>query len=553
MTVTVNHVVNTPANHPAQNPSNWNAQAEAERILAVGDTAWFRKDNYAERVQDFANTLQDLDVQQRQELITAILDQDTNALNSWLNPSVMDGLSQTELGLVGEALAGAYNSGHPVMSTFEVPASNSVGGGPETHQRGPLDGAVLGFNSHMYGNGLEQAQQARAFIDLMSASSGPESAQFRADYAEHLIEQYVLNDSVDPVTRDAAAGIAAQMLGNDTTRPELVVNALAGMSEGDRATFLGHVASSSNLFGSGIIEALVNSDPSNLDASKISLQDGLSLLMSAVSRSADPAAGGLAVEFAALPASNGDWFGGQQAGDRNSALSQMFLAHDEAILDAMSLYESASAGNPSQPGERIYDANVDALGSLLGEILFNPDATLPNSVQASVLDYSTQLTDEINASADRENSEGFEEASGRLVVLRAATGEAVAQQYDAIAASREATAAAIGFMVDLALAALPANVRGGNMVKNALIDVLPEGAIRDAVQGLTGKIVNEATGRLTTEAKSQLADALGEDYADVIEQSQLQQQIEEQMLAGIEDERDRASIRRDSDGISGDR
>ena len=551
MNMPVQNHVQTPVQYPSEAPANWDAQAEAERILGVGDTPWYRKDDYGERVQEFANTLQGLDAQQRQELTAAILDKDTNALNSWLNPSVMDGLDQRELGMVGEALAGAYNSGHPVMANFDAPA-NPTFGGHEMHQRNPLDGAVLGFNSHGYSDALGRAQDARAFVELMSASSGPEAAQFRADYANHLIEQYVLNDRVDVVTRDAAAGIAAQMLGNDTTRPDLVVDALSGMSEGDRATFLEHVERSSGLFGSEIIEALASSDL-RVDPADVRLQDGLGLLMSAVARSADPAAGELAVEFAGLPASNGDWFGREEADARNMALSQMFLAHDQQILDAMSVYESASAGNPTDPGERIFNANVEALGSLLGEILFNPDGVLTNTVQARILEYSTGLVDEINASADRENSEGYEEASGRLVVLRAATGEAVAQQYDAITSSRESTAQAIGFMVDLALAALPARVRVGDSVKTALAEVLPEGAIREAVQGLTGKIVNEATGRLTTEAKAQLADALGEDYADVVEQSQLQQQIEEQMLAGIEDERDRANIRRDSDGISGDR
>lgn len=551
MNMPVQNHVQTPVQYPSEAPANWDAQAEAERILGVGDTPWYRKDDYGERVQEFANTLQGLDAQQRQELTAAILDKDTNALNSWLNPSVMGGLDQRELGMVGEALAGAYNSGHPVMANFDAPA-NPTFGGHEMHQRNPLDGAVLGFNSHGYSDALGRAQDARAFVELMSASSGPEAAQFRADYANHLIEQYVLNDRVDVVTRDAAAGIAAQMLGNDTTRPDLVVDALSGMSEGDRATFLEHVERSSGLFGSEIIEALASSDL-RVDPADVRLQDGLGLLMSAVARSADPAAGELAVEFAGLPASNGDWFGREEADARNMALSQMFLAHDQQILDAMSVYESASAGNPTDPGERIFNANVEALGSLLGEILFNPDGALTNTVQARILEYSTGLVDEINASADRENSEGYEEASGRLVVLRAATGEAVAQQYDAITSSRESTAQAIGFMVDLALAALPARVRVGDSVKTALADVLPEGAIREAVQGLTGKIVNEATGRLTTEAKAQLADALGEDYADVVEQSQLQQQIEEQMLAGIEDERDRANIRRDSDGISGDR
>lgn len=548
-----NTALPTPAYAQAQQPvADWNAHAEARHILDVGNIRW-RPDDYAARVDAFAQTLDGLDAQQRVELTEAILDEDSNALNSWLNPSELRSLDARDRALVGEALAGAYNSGHPAMSTFEVLANPGNPGSSDTRQQSPLDGAVLAHSAYSSGSGLETAQQARDFIELMSASSGPEASQFRADYAGHLVEQYVLNDGVDPVTRDAAAGIAAQMLGNDTTRPNLVVDALGAMSDGDRATFLSHVERSSGLFGNDIISALAANDARQPDPADIRLQDGLSLLMSAVSRSADPAAADLAIEFAELPASNGDWFGQQEAGDRNTALSQMFLTHSDAILEGMSVYESASAGSSADPGERAYNGNVDALGSLLGEILFNPDASLASSVQTSLLDYSAALTTEINASADRENSAGFEDASGRLVVLRAATGEAIAQQYDAITESRAATAQAVGFLVDVALAALPANVRAGGLVKNALADALPEGAIREAVQGLTGRIVSEGTGRLTAEAKSQLADALGADYAEVLDQSQLQQQIEEQMLGGIEDERDRANIRRDSDGISGDR
>lgn len=554
MNTSVQHTA-LPAHTPGlpQSPeSGWNPQAEADRILEVGDRR-FRTDDYAARADAFAETLDGLDVQQREALMAAVLDEDPNALNSWLNPGELGGLDARGRALIGEALAGAYNNGHPALQTFEVPANPGNIGSSDTRQQSPLDGAVLSHSAYSTGSGLETAQQARDFVELMSASSGPEASQFRADYADHLIEQYVLNEGVDPVTRDAAAGIAAQMLGNDTTRPNLVIDALTGLSAADRATFLNHVERSSGLFGNDIVTGLANNDARQPDPADIRLQDGLGLLMSAVARSADPAAAGLAVEFAGLPAANGDWFGRQDAGERNTALSQLFLSHSDAILDAMSVYESASTGNAADPGERAYNANVDALGALLGEILFNPDASLGGVVQSTVLEYSGALTAEINASAGRENSAGFEEASGRLVVLRAATGEAIAQQYDAITASREATAQAVGFLVDLTLAALPASLRAGDVVKNALADALPEGAVREAVQGLTGQIVSETTGRLTTEAKSQLADALGEDYADVVEQSQLQQAIEEQMLAGVEDERDRAGIRRDSDGISGDR
>lgn len=536
---------------PAELPRCYDAQGEAERILEVGDKRW-ATDDYAARAQEFAETLEGLSARERNELMSAVLDQDPRALHSWLDPQVLAGLDGSQLAMVSESLAAAYNAGHPALATSEVGIAPH---GFETHQQTILDGILGAFPPGSGGaeGYVDSAEQMRAFVELLSASSGPEAAQFRKDYASHLIEQFVLNDAVDPTRRDAAAGLAAQLLGNDTTRPEAAVEVLSGMGAAERETFLDHVQRSAALFGEEALTNFAQVDVRDVDAGDLYLQDGLSLLMSAVARSADPAAEALAVEMAGLPAGHGDWFGGLDGGQRNVALSQLFLAHESAVLDAMTRYDSGSADELADPGKRAYSENVDRLGSLLNEILFNPDARFSGSVERAVMEYAGELTDTINASADRENSEGFQDASGRLVVLRAATGEAIAQQYDAIAASREATAETIGFMVDLALSALPANLKAGDVVKDALADALPEGAVREIIQGLSGKIVDEATGRLTTEAKEQIADALGEDYAEVLEQSSLQKQIEEQMLAGIEDERDRANIQRDSDGITGDR
>src|SRR5690606_38880290 len=127
MNMPVQNHVQTPVQYPSEAPANWDAQAEAERILGVGDTPWYRKDDYGERVQEFDETLQERDAQQSEELTAAILDKDTISLNSWIKPSVSGWLDQREPGMVGEARAGPYTSGHTVVPNLGAPADPTLG------------------------------------------------------------------------------------------------------------------------------------------------------------------------------------------------------------------------------------------------------------------------------------------------------------------------------------------------------------------------------------------------------------------------------------------
>ena len=98
---------------------------------------------------------------------------------------------------------------------------------------GVLDGPVLNYSVNgMYYDGqhFDQAAQAGEFLDLIGSSYGPEAAAFRQAYGQHLLDNYVLNEGVDPLRRSAAAGIAAELITGDYSRPEIAVNTLAGYS-----------------------------------------------------------------------------------------------------------------------------------------------------------------------------------------------------------------------------------------------------------------------------------------------------------------------------------
>ena len=566
--------------HPQELPNN-PAQAaldpasEAERILDVGVRWGPITDDYEARLEAFAEAMQNGDATFRQELMGEILSRDKGALNSWLSVDIIDNetdggrISGVQRSIIGEALAGAYNDGHPAFENSPIRTAD----GTELEVNA-LDGFVLQYSDSGGGDPLEAADRVSAFIDLINSSQGPEARQFREDYSGHLIEQFVLNENVDASRRQVAAGIAAQLLTGDTVHnPDLAgtlqnqtaIGVLDGLREsGDLDTFLDQVALSQNRLGTASLEGLANGNP-NYDVRDIAMSDGLSQLMRAVAGNTSPEAAALAVEIASSPSAHGDWFetngrySREVVDERTLALSSTFASHSEQVLDALTVYDRSGAGDPDNPNRQQYNVNVDTLGSLFDVILYNPDAPLPGVVQSRVEAYARDLTDGLNSVGNEElpagspfAGEDSEDLIGRLAVLSAGTSDAITNQWEAIKSDQEARAAAIGFVVDTILAVIPVGDLVNGQVKGALVDLLPEGALRTAIENFSGQLINEGTGRLTAEAKEQLAEALGPDAANALEQSSLQDALEEGLVAGIEDNDRRTDVIERADRLTGD-
>lgn len=572
--------INTAGPYPQQGPTDpvqtqLDAASEAERILDVGVRWGPIADDYEARLEAFAETMQNGDAAFRQELMNEILSRDKGALNSWLNVDIIDNetdggrISGIQRSIIGEALAGAYNSGHEIFATSPIRTQN----GTELDV-GAFDGFVLQYSDMGGGTPLESADRVAAFVDLMTSSQGPEARQFREDYANHLIEEFVLNDGVDSSRQAVAAGIAAQLLTGDTVynpdlagtlQNETAIRVLDGLREsGDLETFLEQVALSQNRLGPASLEGLASANP-NYDVNDIAMDDGLSQLIRAVAGNSSPEAAALAVELAKSPSANGSWYetkgtySQEVVDERTLALSSAFASHSEEVLDALTVYNRSGAGDPDNPNRQQYNVNVDTLGALFQTILYNPDAPLPGVVQSRVEDYARSLTDGLN-SVDNEAlpagspfaGEDSEDLIGRLAVLSAGTSDAITNHWEDIKADQEARAAAIGFVVDMILAVIPVGDLVNGKVKEVLSDLLPDGALKTAIEGFSGQLIDEGTGRLTTEAKEQLAEALGPDAANALEQSTLQDALEEGLVAGIEDNDRRTDVIERADRLTGD-
>jgi len=495
---------------PVSNPDPVEA---AKRILDVG-SQW-GTDDYDKRLDAFADELGKGDALYREQLTAEIFKQDPNALGSWLQPDRANKLqnegriSHDQKGVLAESLAAAYNNGD--IPQFEIgvgpiPKDGNMG----KVQMSQLENRLLSgfFTNGGLGAGpdtLQNAQNLREFIDFFNVSSGPEVAAFRETFGKHLIDQYVLNPAVgynNPSQRDAAALLATNILGFDNNRPEIAVNALQGYDAGQLKTIMESAARADGSLGQEAIKGLAESR--GLDPRDASVYDGGTLLMLAVARTDSPAADKLAVEFAKMAHDAPSVFEGPGGKDRIDALTLTVSSHSKAVFDVLTNFDTTNIQGKSDTNNLQFKENATDLGALFQLTLFNPDSTYSATLQGKIVDYATGLTTAINQPGS--NTEEI----GRLAMLQASLSDAITQGYDKLNADEAKKKELIGFVVDLALSALPVGKWTSASVEKVIVDTFANNPkLQDALKGLSGKLIDATTGKLTDEAKKTIVDTLG--------------------------------------------
>lgn len=558
--------------------------AEAERILAVGVRGG--DDDYDARLEELARTLEAAPHgAYREQLFAEILRQDPGAFESWLEPDRANALvaseriSESGRAVLAETFAAAFNDG---AFPFEVVPSDVTAPGDWQNDPGaqlritPFDSLVTSYGSG-YDWRDEGAAEIAEFLDFIGSSAGPEAARFRAGFGRHLLESYVLNENFNRgnetyAVREAAAGLAALLLTGDPSRPEIAVEVLSALTAEERLRFYDLAADAKNLFSADqlqpeLFDELADWDAAEARAQELAQPDALAVILDAIAAAEGADAEALAVELSRLPQTYQDWFedGADGRGfpnygyeERANAISRLFSEHAEPILDELSEYDDSGARGLGEDTDRKqYEVNGRDLSALLELTVLNPDVSEANraAVREAILDYVGAQAEIINESRDLPDSQGYQEASGRLVVLVAATDVAVDRGFEALTADRQAQREMIGFFVDLALVAVPLGSRLSDRTSNAIAELLPEDSFaRQAVEGLTGEIIDRTTGRLTATAKQQLYELFDsdEELAELYEREKVADTFRETMLSGVADERDQAAIQRDANGLADD-
>jgi hypothetical protein len=258
-------------------------KAEAKRILEVGKRSG--DDDYPARIEAYGESLSKGDAAYRKALLAEILKQDSGALQSWLKPEEINNaadsakISAGERGMMADTFAAAYNDGLIPAESSEL-ASNSTA----TVNVTDLDNLLDPYETRMgLGGGsdrLKAAKDTAEFLEFIdSAGSTPETREFRQKFAQHLVDDYALNEkNLDPGHQYAAARLAAQVISGDKQAPELAQVFMSSLDAGGRLdSFLEKVEAGATNFEAELSGVDAESNP-NYDLDKIRQPDALSQL-----------------------------------------------------------------------------------------------------------------------------------------------------------------------------------------------------------------------------------------------------------------------------------
>ncbi|HJT98338.1 MAG TPA: hypothetical protein VJ696_08485 [Rhodanobacteraceae bacterium] len=501
---------------PASNPDP--AQA-AHDVLAVGVRSG--RDDYDARMVALSDALKQGDPTYRSQLMGEILKQDSNALNSWLQPSRAEDLVASgkmtleQEGRVAEGFASVFNDGN--LQTYKIGVGPTPGTAePGSVERTDIDHLLDGYyNVAGFGTApdrIANAQDMRKFVDFMSSSNGPEVAEFRQKYAQHLIDQYVLNPAVgynNPQQRDAAAGLAGNLIGGDISRPDIAAKTLAKYDFDEVKTIMESAARSNGIYSEDAIEGEAStrfdSNGQPLDARDIAVPNGAALIMDSVGISTSADADKVATELARLPANAPSIFDSKNIeGKTNTdALTLTVTNHANAVFDSLAKYDDTYIGDKDNANLQQYMKNGSELGSLFRTTLFNPDSSYRNLLQDKVTQYAGALKNEVNQPGPNQD------AAGHLAMLSASLTDGVRQGYTELAKDEAAKKEMLGMVVDIALAGLPVGKWAAKPVEDLIKSTFPSEPMQEALKGLAGKLIDTPVGKLNEAAKKQIVDALG--------------------------------------------
>jgi hypothetical protein len=480
----------------------------AQRVMDTG-VEW-GTDDYDARLDALARELGRGDATYQAKLMGEIFKKDPGAMQSWLTPERANHsgrISIDERKTLAEGMAAAYNHGqipHHKLTVGVEPGK----GGDHSIDYSALDGPV-----HAYTAGYDKAQNAqrvREFFDFMESSEGPEATKFRQNYARHLIDNYVLDvkatDNVEQ--RNAAAGLAANLMGGDIGHPEIATRLLAQYSPEQRKTILDTASYSSGLYGEESLKG--DASARQIDPRDICLPDGGTMLMLAVAGDRSPAADKLAIEMARLPGNSPSLFEGFGGKNRVDAMTLVVSNHSRPVLDALTNYDNHYIGDEKNPSLHQFMQNASDLGALFKLTMFNPDSHWSKGLQDEVVEYSRSLAKTIN-----EPGANGDEAN-QLAMLQAGVTDGVRKGYQKLADDDARQKEAIGFLLDLGFAAVPVGKWTSGAMEKGLVDMFGDSpAVREALKTPLEQMVDKTTGKLTDQGKKAILDSLGKERGNL--------------------------------------
>jgi hypothetical protein len=521
---------------PPPRPSDDELKQMAEDVSSAGDRSFLgvdglERDNYEARLDRFAQVMEPLDSESRARLMGFMLEEDDGAPHSWLTLDRLDSradgghISAAERAAVYESIALAYTDGSGEVGLDEI------------------DSLVIWAGDYS-SNETVQAQ-IESFTSQLSPSA---ASRFTQQLGIDLIEREMQAQAEQMPRHGVNLGtVGARLLGETPEGRKLLADFYVslgepGSSEPTKPT------DQQKLF----LETMAQ-NPFGVIGSPDDEPDGVALVCQALSEQTamgdtipygvgSTTAGrtdydDVAVGLTRWAYENQDYFdsGGVAYDQRAEAMTDLFMSHDDAILNDLTdpMTFQYTAGKSDYEHSSIDGAKV--LGNLYRMTFLNPDvaAWKSEAVQTKLVDYA--LANFSDATVGNGQDGAGEVSISRTRVLLFSVHEGVKQSYGALEDQRAAQEQFVGFFTDRIIdTAVSAGTKAGpqGMVAQAVIGAGLDLASSEAKTWARGEFTDLLFGEYDTsevDAQQSMVNALFGDYLI----GEARQQVRQEVLAAL--------------------
>ncbi|KIQ97024.1 hypothetical protein [Lysobacter sp. A03] len=486
-------------------------QQIASDVLDKGDR-FLRVDDYEARMDYFAQELEKLDPSARAALFDEVLEQDSGAPMSWLTTERLDTLvsegriTSQERSAVVDAFGQAYVDGD--IDLVEALQFTNIFGSGAIGPMGMMSPA---------------SDQLEALMQTLTESNSSYSSEFIEKFASDVLTQRVLAEPTmfSPAEQGAYVGVLLNAL-SQSGRSTAVHNVVSQLSPEQQSAVRSAAGGEGLTFGNPAYDGAGVRDPMAILTEAVS-RHGTSAEVLDLVKYAGAHSSGNVLENQFLDHDNKPY------DQRAEALGELFETHSATILRDLTVANPTQTSGSSNDRATVVGDNLAALSNLVRLTGLNPDNSHSAAVMSALGDFSSEnirvgnMAENTDANGDGRiddaDIQAIDTGNGRTAMIGAVLQDAVSSGYVDLRADQAAREAFLGFVIDVAVSAIPV---GGKFAGKAITEQVSaalgglneqaRSAITDALAAIPTKLLTDAQGQLTAEAKKAIIDALPTDY-----------------------------------------
>jgi hypothetical protein len=512
---------------PPPRPSDDELRQMAKDVKKTGDRSW-QKDNYEERMDHFAQTMAPLDDESRARFLRFMLEEDSSAPHSWLTLDRLDSradgghISAEERAAVYESIALAYTDGSGEVGLDEI------------------DDLLI-----WAGDGSSN-ETVQARIESFTSQLPPSVAtSFTQQLGIDLIEREMQLQAEGMPRHGVNLGTVGARLLSDTPEGRKVL--------ADFYVSLGEPGSIEPTDQQRVFLETMAESPFGVAGWSDEQPDGVVLICQALSEqtamgdtiaygvgsttSGRTAYDDVAVGLTCWAYDNQAHFdsGDPAYGQRAEAMTDLFMSHDDAILNDLTDPKTFQFTEGSSNYEHASLDGAKVLGNLNRMTFLNPEVTAWKSeaVQAKLVDYA--LANFSDATVGNGQDGAGEVSISRTRVLLLSVHEGVKQSYGALEDQRAAQERFVGFFTDRIIdTAVSAGAKAGpqGMVAQAVVGAGLDLASSEAKTWAREEFTDLLFGQYDTSEVDAQQSMVNELFGDYLI-GEARQQVRQEVLAGL--------------------